>query len=130
MSKYDYLIITTKRNLSEADHTKILTSYGLQGFRLVKEKKHLLGRITYTLERDLAPQSKVEVHQKEPSPNIGKRGLLIVPDKYIYEITEVLLKAIELSKGREVSIEKIPLEVEKLLIDWIVMNRPDKKGRL
>lgn len=122
MSKYDYLIITTKRNLSEADHMNILSSYGRQGFRLFKEKRHWLGGTTYTLERELSP-TKVEV-QKEPSVNIGKRGLLVIPDKYIYEVTEVLLKGIEASK------EALPLEVKKLLIDWIVMNRPDKKGRL
>lgn len=122
MSKYDYLVITTKRDLSEADHTKVLSSYGRQGYRLVREKRHLLGGVTYILERDLTLK-EVRV-QKEPSLNLSQRGVLVIPDKHIYEVIEVTLKGIEASKG------SLSPEVRELLSTWIAFSRVDLAKKL
>ena len=120
MPKYDYLIITTKPNISEADHNKILSNYGRQGYRLVKEVKRLFRGTTYTLERATeAPK----VQASQPSiTNLSPESLLIVPPKYILEVTDVLMKGIEAS-------EDLPLEVKKLLIKWISLNRYDLKKK-
>jgi hypothetical protein len=122
MSKYGYLVITTKSFLSEAEHTKILSFYGQQGYRLVEQKKNGLGRTTYTLER--ATEVQKVVSEISERPGFNSRAFLLVPHKYLYEITEVLLKGIEAS-GKE-----LRLEAKEVLLQWIALNRPDLGKRL
>lgn len=117
MSKYGYLVITTKANISEADHTKILSSYGQQGYRLVKEKKNFLGRTTYILERNV--EAPKVITERPSSTNLSQRGVLVIPDKHIYEVTEVLMKGIEASKG------SLSQETRELLATWIRFSRVD-----
>ena len=118
MSKYSYLVITTKSGLSEEEHAKILNNYGLQGYRVLHQRNGIFGRITYTLEK--ASEAKpVSVNpERSPIANLRPHELLIVPSKYIYEVTDILVKGIEASKD-------MPLEVKKLLTEWISINRYD-----
>ena len=119
MSKYSYLVVTTKSGLSEEEHTRILNNYGLQGYRVLHQRNGIFGRITYTLEK--ASEAKpVSVNpERSPIANLRPHELLIVPSKHIYEVTDVLMKGIEASK------DELPLEAKKLLIQWISLNRAD-----